>query len=278
MVEKPCPLAVARACGEATREPLDRRRPAFVLAAVVAAPACKKSAGGGAEVVAPTPPTYDNPFAELKDVPNQVTAQIDWVKQPLNDASNLGAEFEALKTKFNFDVEQFGGMVSAAFTEGKLEVTVDLSAAGDAAGEAKAEVEAFLGKVKAAGEAVLTIPKRAKMAAGVIAKLPLKVPAMGAKATTWIKGEISNATAEVKGSLEANLAEIPTLVANVKSMVPDAVNKVKAVPQESQQIIVDLKAAFSGKGSFPQVPGGGSASGEASVGGEASAEAGAAAE
>lgn len=245
----------------------------FVLAAAAATPGCKKSAGGGAEVTAPAAPTYDNPFAELQDMPNQVTAQIDWVKQPLVDASKLGEEFEALKTKFNFDVEQFGGMVSAAFTEGKLEVTVDLSAAGDAAAEAKAEVEAFLGKVKASGEAVLAIPKRAKVAAGAIGKLPLKVPALGAKATSWLKTEISNATAEAKAELEANLAEVPNLVANVKSMVPDAVGKVKAVPQESQQIIVDLKAAFSGKGSFPQVPGG-AASGEAGgeVGGEASAD------
>lgn len=244
---------------------------AFVLTAVVATPACKKSASGSAELTTPTPPSYENPFDELKDVPNQVTAQIDWVKEPLVDASNLGGEFEALQGKFNFDVEQFGGMVSAAFTNGKIEVTVDLSAAGDAAAEAKAEVEAFLGKVKAAGEAVLTIPKRAKIAANAIGKLPLKVPALGAKATSYLKAEISNATAEVKGELEAKLGEVPTLVANVKGMVPDAMGKVKAVPQESQQIIVDLKAAFSGKGSFPSVAGSASAGGE--VGGEASADA-----
>ncbi|HEY8377999.1 MAG TPA: hypothetical protein VIK91_15990 [Nannocystis sp.] len=246
---------------------------AFVLAAAAVTPACKK---GGAEITAPEPPTYDNPFDELKDMPNQANAQIEWVKQPLVDASNLGAEFEALKAKFNFDIEQFGGMVSAAFTEGKIEVTVDLSAVGDVAAEAKAEVEAFLNKVKASGEAVLTIPKRAKMAASAIGKMPLKAPTLATKATSYLKAEISNATAEVKAELEAKLGEIPTLVTNVKNMAPDAVAKVKAVPQESQQIIADLKAAFAGKGSFPSIPGGsGSAefSAEASVDAEAGADA-----
>lgn len=243
----------------------------FVVASVVTTPACKKSAGGSAEIVAPAAVTYDNPFAELQDVPNQVNAQVEWVKEPLNDASKLGAEFEALKTKFNFDVKEFGGMVSAAFTDGKVEVSIDLSAAGDAAGEAKAEVEAFLGKVKAAGEGVLTIPKRAKMAVGAISKIPLKVPGMAAKSTSWLKAEISNATAELKGELEAKLAAVPTLSADVKGMVPDALTKVKAIPQESQTIIVDLKAAFAGNGSFPDLGGSASASGE--VGGEADADA-----
>lgn len=242
---------------------------AFLLCSVAGMTGCKAKAGGSASATTlPPEPTYENPFEQLKDIPNQVTAKIDWVKQPLADASALGDEFSALQAKFNLDVKQLGGMCSAAFVDGKIEIKADAGVAADA----KAEIEAFLAKVKAAGEGVLGIPGRAKTAAGAVGKLTLKVPGIAAKATSHLTGELKAATGEAAVSIQANLDQVKELTANVKAMIPDAVGKIKAIPGEASGTITELKAAFAGEGSFPKVAGGASAGGEVSAGGEASAE------
>lgn len=240
---------------------------------VIAAPGCKKGSGDSAALTPPAAPEYADPFAEFKDLPNQITAQMDWVTQPLRDASALGDEFTAIQAKYSLDVKALGGLCKVAFTDGKIEISADVSIAA----EAKGDVEALLGKIKAAGEAVLTIPKRATKASGAIGKLTLKVPALGAKATSFLKKEIANATAEAKGSLEASLTSIPELTVSIKASIPESVNKVKAIPAEAKTTITELTAAFAGEGSFPKAPaaaGGADAGADAGAGaeGEAGAE------
>jgi hypothetical protein len=257
------------------------RRPLFVrtllssllvCSFVVAAPGCKKGSSDSAALTPPAAPEYENPFAELNDLPNQINAQVDWVSQPLRDASALGDEFTAIQTKYNIDAKTLGSMASVAFTDGKIEISANV----EIAAEAKADVEALLGKIKAAGEAVLTIPKRATKASGAISKMTLKVPAMGAKATSYLKKEIANATAEAKASLEANLTAIPELTVKVKAVIPESVNKVKAIPTDAKATIMELKAAFAGDGAFPKLgtPPNSGAEAEAGAGveGEAGAE------
>lgn len=241
---------------------------------VVSAPGCKK--GGSSSSTALTPPAapeYENPFAELNDLPNQINAQVDWVSQPLRDASALGDEFTAIQAKYSIDAKTLGGMAKVAFTDGKIE----LSANTEIAAEAKADVEALLGKIKAAGEAVLSIPKRVPKAAGAISKLTLKLPAMGAKATSYLKKQIAEASAEAKASLEVNLTAVPEIVTKVKATIPESVNKVKAIPTDAKATITELTAAFAGEGAFPKLgtppnnpeEGAVSADGEAAAGGEA---------
>ena len=238
---------------------------------VLAAPGCKKSSGDSGALTPPAAPEYENPFAELKDLPNQIQAQVDWVSQPLRDASALGEEFTAIQAKYSLDVKALGGLAKVAFTDGKVEITADVSIAA----EAKGDVEALLGKIKAAGEAVLTIPKRATKAAGAISKLTLKVPALGGKATSWLKKEISAATGEAKASLEANLTAVPELTVSIKATIPESVNKVKAIPAEAKTTITELTAAFAGDGEFPKLaaPAGADAGAGAGAEGEAGAEA-----
>ena len=66
---------------------------AFLLCSVAGMTGCKAKAGGSASATTlPPEPTYENPFEQLKDIPNQVTAKIDWVKQPLADASARAIE------------------------------------------------------------------------------------------------------------------------------------------------------------------------------------------
>jgi hypothetical protein len=239
---------------------------------VVAAPGCGKK--GGADASALTPPAapeYADPFAELNDLPNQINAQVDWVSQPLRDASALGDEFTAIQAKYSIDAKTLGGMAKVAFTDGKVEISADVSIAA----EAKADVEALLGKIKAAGEAILTIPKRATKAAGAISKLTLKVPSLGAKATSYLKKEIANASAEAKASLEVNLTAVPELTVKIKAVIPESVNKVKAIPAEAKATITELTAAFSGEGAFPKLGTPPNTGGEAGAEGEAGAAAGA---
>lgn len=238
------------------------------MCAAAGAGGCKKSASASAGTETPPEPTYDNPYAQLEDMPNAVNAKVEWVKQPLVDASALGDEFSALQAKYSLDVKQLGGMASAAFVNGKIEVSVDASVAADA----KADIEAFLGKVKTAGEAVLKIPDRATVASKAIGKLTLKVPGIAVKATAHLKNELKAAADDAKAEIQAKIDGIPTLTASVKGMIPEAMNKVKAIPTDSTQVITELKAAFAGEGSFPKVEGGASASAGGEAGGEASAE------
>jgi hypothetical protein len=242
---------------------------------VAADTGCKKS--GKADSSALTPPAapeYENPFAELNDLPNQITAQVDWVSQPLRDASALGDEFTALQAKYSIDAKTLGGLAKVAFTDGKIEISADVSIAADA----KADVEALLGKIKASGEAILTIPKRATKSAGAISKLTLKLPGLGAKATSYLKKELSGAAAEAKVSLEANLTAIPDIVGKVKASIPESVNKVKAIPGEAKTTITELTAAFAGEGSFPKLGTPPNAGGEAGAEAGAEADAGASAD
>ncbi|MBL8972590.1 MAG: hypothetical protein JNK56_18520 [Myxococcales bacterium] len=242
---------------------------------VVAAPGCKKGGSGdSAALTPPAAPEYSDPFAELNDLPNQINAQVDWVSQPLRDASALGDEFTAIQAKYSIDAKTLGGLAKVAFTDGKLEISADVSIAA----EAKADVEALLGKIKAAGEAVATIPKRATKAAGAISKLTLKVPALGAKATSYLKKEIANASAEAKASLEANLTAVPELTVKIKAVIPESVTKVKAIPADAKATITELTAAFSGDGAFPKLGTPPNAGAEAGAEGEAGADADASAE
>jgi len=246
---------------------------------VVAAPGCKKGGSGdSAALTPPAAPEYSDPFAELNDLPNQINAQVDWVSQPLRDASALGDEFTAIQAKYSIDAKTLGGLAKVAFTDGKLEISADVSIAA----EAKADVEALLGKIKAAGEAVLTIPKRVPKAAGAISKITLRLPGLGAKATSYLKKQIAEASAEAKASLEANLTAIPEITVKVKGAIPESVNKVKAIPDEAKGTIMELKAAFSGEGAFPKLgtpPNAGAEAGaEGEAGADASAEGEAAAE
>jgi hypothetical protein len=251
---------------------------ALLLCSAAGMTGCKKS-GSASASTAPAEPTYDNPFDQLQDMPNQVNAKIDWVKQPLADASALGEEFSAIQAKYSLDIKALGGMASAAFVDGKVEISADVSIAADA----KADIEAFLGKVKAAGEGVIGIAGRAKTAAGAVSKMALKAPGVALKATGHLKNELKVATDDAKAQIQANIELVPKLTADVKAMVPDAVGKIKAIPGESTGVITELKAAFAGEGSFPKIAGGASASaggevgGEAAAGGEAEGEAEAAA-
>lgn len=244
---------------------------------VIADTGCKKGGSSSkATLTPPATPEYENPFAELNDLPNQINAQVDWVSQPLRDASALGDEFTAIQAKYSIDAKTLGGMASAAFTDGKIEISVD---AGISA-EAKADVEALLGKIKAAGEAVLTIPKRVPKAAGAISKITLRLPGLGAKATSYLKKQLAEATGEMKASLEANLTAIPEITIKVKGAIPESVTKVKAIPTEAKTTIMELKAAFSGEGAFPKLgtPPNNPEEGAVPAEGEASAEGAAGAE
>ena len=219
---------------------------------IVAAPGCKKGSSDSAELTPPAAPTYENPFDELNDLPKQMTAQLDWVTQPLRDASALGEEFTAIQAKYSIDVKALGGLATAAFKDGKLEISADVSIAADA----KAEVEALLGKIKAAGVAIGTIPKRATKASAAIGKMSIKVVSLAPKATAYLKKQLSEATAEMsaelKGSIELNLTSIPEMPNKIKASGKDAIAKVKAIPGEAKTTFTELLAAFSGEGAFPK--------------------------
>lgn len=220
---------------------------------IVVAPGCKKGGSSdSAELTPPAAPTYENPFDELNDLPKQMTAQVDWVSQPLRDAAALGEEFTAIQAKYSIDAKTLGGMASVAFKDGKVEISADANISA----EAKADVEALLGKIKAAGVAITTIPKRASKASAAIGKMSIKVVGLAPKATTYLKKQLTDAAAELsveaKASIELNLTTIPEMPNKIKATGKEAIAKVKAIPTEAKTTITELTAAFSGEGAFPK--------------------------
>jgi hypothetical protein len=181
-----------------------------------------------------------------------MTAQVDWVSQPLRDAAALGEEFTAIQAKYSIDAKTLGGMASVAFKDGKVEISADANISA----EAKADVEALLGKIKAAGVAITTIPKRASKASAAIGKMSIKVVGLAPKATTYLKKQLTDAAAELsveaKASIELNLTTIPEMPNKIKATGKEAIAKVKAIPTEAKTTITELTAAFSGEGAFPK--------------------------
>ena len=224
----------------------------MLLGAIAVAPACKKGGGGGGDLTPPAAPEYESAFDEMKDIPTQIDVQVKWITQPIDDAHKLGDEFNALKESLQISAEDLGAMATASFKDGTIEVSADLSIAD----EKKAEVEAFLGKVKASGEAVMGIPKRAQKVTGWLTKMPMKVPGLAKKALDEQKAKLEAAVGDVKVEIQANIELIPNLQTEIVEKSKATIGDVKNIPADSKAQVEELVLAFSGKGEFKAAAGG----------------------
>ncbi len=228
------------------------RRATFVvltLALGASASACGKSKkadtevpGGGGEVAAgPEAPAYETAVAEAKDLPNQLSAQVEWVSQPITDAVTLAADLQSLKDSTGLDNAQFSAMAKAAFNDGKVEISADIEL--DA--EQRAQLEATLDKLAQIGPALKSVPARAKQATRGVLELALKAPTVARKAAKEIRGEMQAADGEAKVKLQADLQEIKAIPAKVKGEVGEAKSKILELPKEAAETSAKLTASFA---------------------------------
>ena len=224
----------------------------LTLAVGASATACGKSkkgdaevpggdGGASAEVAGPAAPTYGTAVEEAKDLPNQLTAQVDWVAQPITDAGTLAADLQSLKSSIGLDASQFSAMANAAFKDGKVEISADI----EMSAEQRAELEATLQKLANIGPALESVPARAKQATGDVLKLALKAPTVARKAAKEIKGEMQSADGEAKVKLQADLQVIKTMPGKIKGEIGAAKTKIMGLPKEAADATAKLTASFA---------------------------------
>lgn len=220
----------------------------LMLALGVSVTACDKAKkgetetpGASADATAPDAPTYETAVEEAKDLPNRLTAKVEWVAQPITDAATVAADLQSLKASSGLDASQFSAMANAAFTGGKVEIAADIQI--DA--EQRARLEATLAKLGSIGPALKSVPVRAKQATGDVLKLAIKAPTVARKAAKEIKGSLASAEGEVKVKLEADLQEITAMPAKIKGEVGAAKTKILGLPKEAAEATAKLTASFA---------------------------------
>ena len=224
----------------------------LTLALGVSASACGKSkkgdtevpsgdGGASAEVAGPEAPTYETAVEEAKDLPNRLSAEVQWVAQPITDAGTLAADLQSLKDTSGLDASQFSAMAKAAFNDGKVEISADV----ELEAEQRAQLEATLEKLATIGPALESVPARAKQATGGVLKLALKAPTIARKAAKEIKGELKSADGEAKVKLQADLQEITSMPAKIKGEISATKSKILALPKEAADATAKLTASFA---------------------------------
>lgn len=214
----------------------------------------------------PAAPEYENPYDELKDMPAQIDAQVQWITEPIAEAHAAGAEFKALAAELELSAADISAMGTASFKDGKAEVSAELNI--DI--EAKAKLEASLAKIAEISASLKTIPKRATKVVMRLGKYPLKVPGMAKKATAHLKAELKVATGEMKAEITVNISGIADLQSEIIGKAKGSITDVKALPAASSEQIKELGLAFAGKAEFKA---GASAEAEADADVEADADA-----
>lgn len=229
---------------------MKRRLPLLLVAALGCAalvPGCEKGAKSDSPAAGPEAPQYESATEEVKDLPNRVQAQVEWAMAPITDAAALADEIAALQGKLSLDATAFTSMANAAFKDGTVSISADIEV--DA--EAKAELEAMLGKIKQVAADLKGIAGRVKTATGNIVKLGAKAPLIAGKAGRELKGELKAAVdAEAKLKIEADITGVKEIPGKMKTIVTDAKTSVMEIPKQAVEAGTKLAASFTGGGSI----------------------------
>ena len=217
------------------------RLPIVLLTLCLAA--CDKGGGGSsAPSEGPAKPEYERAFDEFSDLPNQMTAQVEWAAEPIDNAVLLADEISALRTKLNLDPAAFKSMCSVAFEGGTIEI-----GAVTQVEEAKAEIEALLAKIQQVGKDLAGVPGRAKTAGQAISKMVLSTPKLVLKATKELSGQLTAAVGDGAVQVKADIETVKKLPAEVKTQAVAAKDVLAELPKKAQQATTNLMAAMAGE-------------------------------
>lgn len=202
------------------------------------------SGGGGTTAPAegPPKPTYERAFDEFADVPNQMTAQVEWAAEPIDNAILLADEIAALRTELNIDAETFSGMFTVALSNGEVEI-----GAVTTVEETKAKIEALIAKVKKVGEDLKGMPARVKTATQAIGKLAMSTPKLMLKSTKELSGELAVAVGDAGAQIELDIKTAKELPNTIKTEANAAKSKLTELPQKAQQAMTNMMAAIKGE-------------------------------
>ena len=155
----------------------------------------------------------------------------------------------------------------SAFTDGKIEIGAQTELQN-----ARAEIEATLGKIKQVGIDLKGIPARAKTAGRNIGKMVTTSPSLALKASKDLTGQISTASGDTKVQLEADLKAVKALPAEIKKTGIELKDELTTLPAKAKDATTNLIASFGGGGGGGGAAAGGAAPAAADGGGGAAAD------
>jgi len=204
---------------------------------------CDLKGGGGTETPAgPPKPEYERSFDEFADVPNQITAQVEWAAEPIDNAIRLADDIAALRTKLNIDAEAFASMCTVAFKDGTIEIGAQVELQ-----EAKAEIEATLAKIKQVGKDLQGLPGRVQAAGKGISKLVTSTPKLMMASGKELTSELSIAVGDSKIQIEADIQTVKQLPNEIKTQAVAAKDVLATLPDKAQKATMNLFAAMKGE-------------------------------
>jgi MYXO-CTERM domain-containing protein len=242
-------------------------RRSLLTASVVVLFGCDLSASGSAgasgttaPAEGPAKPTYERTFDEFVDVPNQMTAQVEWAAEPIDEAIALADEIAALRAELNIDPAAFAGLFTVAFENGEVEI-----GAVTEVEETKAKIQATIDKVKAVGQSLQGVPGRIKTATKAIGALAMSTPKLMLKSTKELSGELAAAVGDAGAQIELDIKTSKELPNTIKAEAVEAKNQLAELPKKVTQATTNLMAAIKGESYTPMEKTG---SGEATATGD----------
>lgn len=215
---------------------------ALSLASLGLFAACDLVGGSNPPIEPLAKPEYERAFDEFSDVPNQITAQVQWAAEPIDDAVMLADEIAALRAKVDIDADTFASMCTVAFKDGTIEI-----GAVTQVEEVKAEIEATLARIKEVGAKLQTIPARSKTAGQQISKMVMSTPKLVLKTTKELSGELAVAVGDGGVKIEADIDTVKKLPKEIKTQAVAAKDVLAELPQKAQAATSNLMAAMAGK-------------------------------
>jgi len=216
---------------------------ALSLAMLVAAPlGCnKKDKGSKNPDEASDKDEQGDPLEALKNIPNEIQAEVDGVLKPITDVDVVVEQVTSIPTRHGVDAKGLKSMASASLKDGTVAVNIEVSA------EAKAEIEAMLTTVKGIALGLKETPERAATATKNILALGAKATALVGKLTAKYQAKLSApfTKAEEKAKIQADLDAVMKLDGDIKAIIGEAKSTVTGVPAKGTEALAKLTAAFT---------------------------------
>jgi hypothetical protein len=196
------------------------------------------AAAGGWEAELAAAATLDKSQSEadqLRSIPDRIQAQVDIVMQPITDAEEVINTISTMPQRLGISASELGAMAKGSLEGGTVSVTANLG------GEARAEVEALLVKIKGIGTGLKEMPQRVKVAVKNVVEL-------GAKATglaTKIKGSAKFAFGAKGEQKKADAAMATEAMTKIKAQVQSVKATIMGLPAKATTIFTRLAASFA---------------------------------
>jgi peptidoglycan hydrolase CwlO-like protein len=213
----------------------------LILGTAVLSTAC---GGGGEGAKSSADAKADlSAMQELEAIPQELDAEVAELTKPIDDTQALIDELANLPKKHGISAGAFASMAKASIDDGKVEVQAD----AELAAEAKAELEAALGKLRATVVALKSTPDKAASLTKKLATFTAKVPTLATAVTASATATAANpfADGDAKAKAQADLDGVKKAQEMAQKSLSDTQAKVTEVPALATTALAKLTASIA---------------------------------